>query len=95
MLYTFQVVFGQLDTRRLPETKKTLAAPVAQGIEHSFPKAGVGGSNPLGSAFFWGVHTAVLPDCKLSASTVPVCAVQFAISRLENMSREPSSFFRR
>jgi hypothetical protein len=26
-------------------------APVAQGIEHSFPKAGVAGSNPAGGAF--------------------------------------------
>ena len=30
-------------------------APVAQGIEHSFPKAGVAGSNPAGGVF--GVNT--------------------------------------
>lgn len=27
------------------------SAPVAQGIEHSFPKAGVAGSNPAGGTF--------------------------------------------
>ena len=36
---------------RVTSLGKTTLAPVAQGIEHSFPKAGVGGSNPLGSAF--------------------------------------------
>ena len=31
---------------------KTHLAPVAQGIEHSFPKAGVAGSNPAGGVWF-------------------------------------------
>ena len=43
---------------------KTALAPVAQWIEHSFPKAGVGGSNPLGGAFF----TAFFEDWAFSPS---------------------------
>ena len=46
-----QVVFGQRVTR----LSKTGLAPVAQGIEHSFPKAGVAGSIPAGGAFFYRV----------------------------------------
>ena len=32
--------------------RKTIRAPVAQWIEHSFPKAGVAGSIPAGGAYF-------------------------------------------
>ena len=43
---------GLYFAKRLPKSGKMLLAPVAQGIEHSFPKAGVAGSNPAGGARF-------------------------------------------
>ena len=52
---TFGTFHGRKTEKRLPAgyppIKKHLA-PVAQWIEHSFPKAGVAGSIPAGGAFF-------------------------------------------
>ncbi len=44
------IFFDQRVSGKSPDNQKKPLAPVAQGIEHSFPKAGVGGSNPLGGA---------------------------------------------
>lgn len=41
----------EVDRKTLKTTRKTAFAPVAQGIEHWFPKPVVAGSNPAGGAF--------------------------------------------
>ena len=48
-------------------TSKNRLARVAQGIEHRFPKAGVGGSNPpvgalLTAAKKWQIYKSKLPS---------------------------------
>jgi hypothetical protein len=41
-----------LDYRPVAYCPRSTGAPVAQGIEHWFPKPGVAGSNPAGGAGF-------------------------------------------
>ena len=47
---------GQERAPGLALTRQKPKAPVAQGIEHSFPKAGVAGSIPAGGAFWFHNH---------------------------------------